>query len=73
MSDPNANSFQTVFGMNLFVFDASTRQIVIAKDFWVFVVIFLPLTAVTLFAWTLLKRRADKIRAEKTRGTISLF
>ncbi|GLA78427.1 hypothetical protein AtubIFM55763_011157 [Aspergillus tubingensis] len=44
----------SLYGMNFFVFDEDLRQIVIAKDFWVFLATWLPLTMVTGLIYVLI-------------------
>ncbi|GAT22101.1 similar to An11g01260 [Aspergillus luchuensis] len=44
----------SLYGMNFFVFDEDLRQIVIAKDFWVFLATWLPLTLVTGLIYVLI-------------------
>ncbi|GKZ53938.1 hypothetical protein AnigIFM49718_008723 [Aspergillus niger] len=44
----------SLYGMNFFVFDEDSRQIVIAKDFWVFLATWLPLTLVTGLIYVLI-------------------
>ncbi len=53
--------------MNFFVFDPDTRNIVIGDDFWVYVVTWLPLTAVTiaiyiLTLWLTARRKGKPFR-----------
>jgi hypothetical protein len=38
---------QSMYGTNFFVFNEKTRKIVIGKDFWVFILTWLPLTLLT--------------------------
>lgn len=40
--------------MNFFVFDQDARQIVIAKDFWIFLATWLPLTVITGLIYVLI-------------------
>lgn len=35
-------------GMNLFIFDTETRQLVVSSQFWLYFILALPLTAITL-------------------------
>ncbi|GLB02242.1 hypothetical protein AtubIFM57258_003584 [Aspergillus tubingensis] len=44
----------SLYGMNFFIFDEDLRQIVIAKDFWVFLATWLPLTLVTGLIYVLI-------------------
>lgn len=41
--------------MNFFAFNQQNRQFVIAKEFWIYVVTWLPLTFFTLVAYLMLK------------------
>ena len=42
---------QTILGMELFDFDATTQNFIISNRFWIFFVIGIPLTATTLVFW----------------------
>ena len=42
---------QTLYGMNLFVFNPQTRRLVIADDFWIFVATWFLLTLVTFLGY----------------------
>ncbi|PWY64183.1 hypothetical protein BO83DRAFT_146261 [Aspergillus eucalypticola CBS 122712] len=44
----------SLYGMNFFVFDEDLRQIVIAKDFWVFLATWIPLTLITGLIYVLI-------------------
>ncbi|KAL1979978.1 hypothetical protein VTN96DRAFT_4843 [Rasamsonia emersonii] len=44
----------SLYGMNFFVFDQDARQIVIAKDFWIFLATWLPLTVITGLIYVLI-------------------
>ncbi|KAK3377585.1 hypothetical protein B0H63DRAFT_547088 [Podospora didyma] len=46
-----------IFGMNFFVFDIEQRHIVISYDFWIFIVVWLGLSALTALAFLLTWRR----------------
>jgi hypothetical protein len=59
-----ASFVATLFGMNLFGFNPDTAHIRIAKDFWLYVAVMLPLTFVTVFYWYV---RTKKSRAERRR------
>lgn len=51
---------QTVLGMNLFNFDDATGNFVISGQFWIFVVLAVPLTLLTLGTWYVFTRRRRK-------------
>ena len=53
----------TLFGMNLFVFDTASRKLVIAKDFWIYALCFVPLTLITVVSAWVWKRIDDNRRA----------
>lgn len=40
--------------MNFFVFNEQTREIVIARDFWIFIATWLPLTLITMGVYVLI-------------------
>ncbi|KAL7627289.1 hypothetical protein AAE478_001478 [Parahypoxylon ruwenzoriense] len=63
----------TIFGMNFFVFDEQGRQIVISRDFWVFVVVWAVLTLFTagMFYLTYLRNSSKKGKSHKS-GQIRL-
>jgi Mg2+ and Co2+ transporter CorA len=67
-----ASFVATLLGMNLFVFNQNTKKVVIAKDFWIYVVIFSPLTLLTFGTWKVMSRRAQKARAKADSG-LSIF
>lgn len=64
----------TLFGMNLFGFDQDVHKIAIAKNFWLYIVIFVPLTAITFAGAWMLSDRAKKRRDERNRllGVLSI-
>jgi Mg2+ and Co2+ transporter CorA len=64
----------TLFGMNLFVFDPDTRRIIIAQDFWIYVLCFVPLTLATVVSAWVWKMVDDKRRVagRKRKGTAML-
>ncbi|KAI9660943.1 MAG: hypothetical protein M1821_009270 [Bathelium mastoideum] len=41
----------TILGMNLFEFNTNTRKITVSNEFWLYFVISIPLTALTLGCW----------------------
>ena len=47
---------QTLFGMNLFLFDQPTKKLIIADDFWIYVVTWLLLTLVTFLGYQVMAR-----------------
>ena len=49
--------------MNLFVFNQDTKRIVIAKDFWIYIATWLPLTLLTFVGYQLVVN-LHKPRAE---------
>lgn len=42
---------QSIFGMNLVEFDSDSHNLVVSKQFWLYFVISVPLTAATLVCW----------------------
>ncbi|KAL9044575.1 MAG: hypothetical protein Q9214_002296 [Letrouitia sp. 1 TL-2023] len=50
-----ASFVATLYGMNLFEFDENSRQLVIAKDFWIYLATWLPLTFFTFLGYLMLK------------------
>ncbi|KAL9607553.1 MAG: hypothetical protein Q9167_007546 [Letrouitia subvulpina] len=50
-----ASFVATLYGMNLFEFDEKNRQLVIAKDFWIYLATWLPLTFFTFLGYLILK------------------
>jgi hypothetical protein len=42
---------QTMFGMNLVDFDSNSRNLLVSNQFWLYFVISVPLTVVTLACW----------------------
>ena len=50
-SRADVGSHKTLFGMNFFYFDSDTMKLVIAKDFWIFVVTWLPLALLTFLGY----------------------
>ncbi|THC92711.1 hypothetical protein EYZ11_007818 [Aspergillus tanneri] len=60
-----ASFVSTLLGMNLFEFDGGNgRGFTISGQFWIFVVIAVPLTLLTLAAWYLIIRRRSRLRAK---------
>ncbi|EAU34058.1 conserved hypothetical protein [Aspergillus terreus NIH2624] len=61
-----ASFVSTLLGMNLFDFDNSNHGFSISYQFWIFVVIAVPLTLLTLGTWYLLtKRRLEEMKKKK--------
>ena len=54
---------QSIYGMNLFVFNQQTRRIMIAQDFWIYIATWIPLTVLTFLGYRLLVWRHN-LRAE---------
>ena len=56
--------------MNFFYFDPRTVKLVIAKDFWIFIVIWLPLALLTFLGYgaLVLRRRPQNKLSWLTRG-----
>ena len=46
--------------MNLFVFDETTRGLVISPDFWIFIAAWLPLTLITGGIYVFIKSRTKR-------------
>lgn len=40
-----------IFGMNLFVFDSETKSLIVAKDFWLYWAVTIPVTIFILLLW----------------------
>jgi hypothetical protein len=57
--------------MNFFVFDTDHRKIVIAHDFWIFVLVWLGLSALTalafVFTWWRKKKQKDATEEDAAR------
>ena len=50
--EANLDNFaQSIFGMNLVDFDPQTRNLSVSKHMWLYFVISIPLTVVTLLCW----------------------
>ncbi|KAI9927065.1 hypothetical protein MW887_003447 [Aspergillus wentii] len=66
-----ASFVSTVLGMNLFDFDSGDDNpnpiFTISRQFWIFVVIAVPLTLLTLGSWYYITRRSLKLRQERAR------
>lgn len=52
-----ADYSQTLLGMNLFVFEDETSRLKISPDFWIFIVLWLPLTLMTGGVYAFIKSR----------------
>ena len=46
---------QTLYGMNLFLYSPTSRSLIIAKNFWLYFATWLPLTALTVICYLLMK------------------
>ena len=46
-----AQIFQTLYGMNLFMFDQHSKRIVMAENFWIYAATWIPLTLLTIFVY----------------------
>ena len=56
---------QTFFGTNFVQFQAPSGTIRLAKDFWIFLAVAVPLTLMTLGAWlVLIRRRREQHKAD---------
>ena len=58
-----ADRGQAIMGMNLVVFDTQSRNLVISSQFWLFFLISLPLTALTLLFWKWMMWRHQRVRS----------
>lgn len=59
----NDDNQQSIYGMNLFVFNQQTMRIMIAQNFWIYIATWIPLTVFTFLGYRLLVWR-QKLRAE---------
>ena len=64
--------------MNLFTFEVAASRIKIAKDFWVFLALAIPLTLLTVGCWVFLSfkkkhRRESKMVQDAQRQSIGLL
>jgi len=57
-----ANFVGTLYGMNFFWHNDRTGKIVVASDFWIYVVTFIGLTAITIFIYLVFVLRNKKRR-----------
>ena len=46
---------KTLYGMNFFLFNPQTRRIEVSKNFWLYMVTWIPLTLVTLIGYLLMR------------------
>lgn len=51
--------------MNFFNFDAKSHRITIAQDFWIYILLLVPLTLCTFAVWIVLARRTKASRTMK--------
>jgi len=52
---------QSILGMNLFTFSSdNSSRFQVSKQFWVFVVLTIPLTLITVGLWVIMARRGRK-------------
>ena len=64
-------AIQTMLGMNLFTFEFAASKIKIAKDFWIFLALAVPLTVMTVGCWVYLsfkKKSRRAITVSQTQG-----
>jgi hypothetical protein len=61
---------QTMFGMNLVAFNADTRNLVVSHQFWLYFMVSVPLTAVTLACWrfSMQRYRNSSLNEEELRA-----
>ncbi|OJD38959.1 magnesium transport protein transmembrane region [Diplodia corticola] len=60
-----ASFVASLFGMNFFDFDEGSRRMNISKDAWIYLLVTIPLTAVTGLAWWCAARRQRMKRASR--------
>ena len=60
-SEVSTNHEQTIFGMNLIAFDSESHRLLLSQHLWLYFVISVPLTILTLacWKWKMSKRRND--------------
>ena len=51
--------------MDFFNFDTKKNRITIARDFWIYILLLVPLTLCTFAVWLVLARRTRASRAKK--------
>ena len=61
------DSLQTVLGMNSFFEMDKSNNLVISPQFWIWVVIAIPLTAITVTYWWIRNRRSMARRHRETK------
>ena len=62
----NTNGNQSFLGMNLFIFDTGNGAgFTISKQFWVFVILVVPMTFITVGTWLIFARRRRIKRAQE--------
>jgi hypothetical protein len=59
-----------MFGMNLVAFNADTRNLVVSHQFWLYFMVSVPLTAVTLGCWrfSMQRYRNSSLNEEESRA-----
>jgi hypothetical protein len=64
----HADICQSIFGSNYFSFNETTRRIAIARDFWVFALLWLGLTLLTaaVYMYTYVRKRKPRATSEET-------
>ncbi|RAH41868.1 uncharacterized protein BO95DRAFT_372208, partial [Aspergillus brunneoviolaceus CBS 621.78] len=63
-----ASFVSSILGMNLFDFDGGEKgSFTISKQFWIFVILAVPLTLLTLASWYVVARQTRKARERKTK------
>ncbi|RAL15217.1 uncharacterized protein BO97DRAFT_422007 [Aspergillus homomorphus CBS 101889] len=64
-----ANFVSSILGMNRFDFDGDgTGAFTISKQFWIFIVLAVPLTLLTLASWYVVSRRTRRARERQMEG-----
>ncbi|KAF2140220.1 uncharacterized protein K452DRAFT_53018 [Aplosporella prunicola CBS 121167] len=55
----------SLLGMNVFDFDGPRKRLNVTKDFWVYIIVTIPLTMVTVLLWWVATRREKRKRMKK--------
>ena len=64
-------TMQSIFGMNLFTFEtAQGSGFQISAQFWIFLILSVPLTLLTVGAWFIIVRKRNKKRALSKRRVV---